>query len=172
MHGFFHLAGVSPDFVCWTQGQTINGVDVWFRVNYGGLTGYYASYYDDSTYTTDGQITSKYGISNCGSTSAPAPVPVPPPASGRTAAESAALNWATSKVGQAYDNNLCLTYVFAAYSAAGVNLRNYVTVGINSNTYPINIWGHFNHGTTGGGTPPAGALVFWASKTGNPTLSR
>src|SRR5438105_245634 len=35
--------GASPDYNCWTQGQNINGVDVWFNVNYGGATGYYAS---------------------------------------------------------------------------------------------------------------------------------
>ena len=31
----------------------------------------------------------------------------------------------------------------------------------NSSTYPEDIWGHFTHGTTGTGTPPYGALVFF-----------
>jgi hypothetical protein len=76
--------GTSPDFVCWTQGQNVGGVDVWFLVHNAGATGYYASYYDDSHYATDAQITPKYGISRCG-TPAPSPpapvspVPGPPP---------------------------------------------------------------------------------------------
>lgn len=77
--------GASLDFVCWAQGQNVGGVDVWFRVNYGGRTGYYASYYDDSSYSTDSQITSKYGIPNCSyqppATSTPAPSQ-PAPSSG------------------------------------------------------------------------------------------
>lgn len=149
-------AGTSPDFNCWTQGQNIGGVNVWFSVNYHGVTGYYASYYDNSSYSTDSQITSKYGIPNCGH---------------KTPAQNAA-NWAAAHVGQNYDSGLCLTFVFQAWAAAGVNLRNYVTVPINGNTYPVNIWKHFNTGTTGGGsTPPVGALVFYANKQGDRTLS-
>lgn len=154
----------SPDYQCWTQGQNISGVDVWFRVNYAGVTGYYASYYDSSSYSSDGQITSKYGIPQCG-----AAAPAPAPAS--SAAQNAA-NWAAGHRGQNFDSGLCLTFVFQAWSAAGVNLRNYVTVPIGSNTYPVDIWGHFNHGTTGtGGNPPVGALVFYAAKNGDRTLS-
>jgi uncharacterized protein YraI len=158
--------GASPDFVCWTQGQNINGVDVWFNVNWAGRNGYYASYYDSSHYATDAQITSKYGIRNCSSTQ-----PTPPPAGGSSAAANGAMSWARSKMGQNFDSGLCLSFVFSAYSAAGVNLRPWVNVPIGSNTYPVDIWGHFTHGTTGNGTPPAGSLVFWASKTGNRTLS-
>jgi cell wall-associated NlpC family hydrolase len=147
--------GTSPDFNCWTQGQNIGGVDVWFSINYHGVTGYYASYYDNSSYSTDSQITSKYGIPHCGS----------------AAAQNAA-NWAAAHVGQNYDNGLCLAFVFQAWAAAGVNLRNYVTVPINGNTYPVDIWKHFNTGTIGGGSqPPVGALVFYANKQGNRTLS-
>jgi uncharacterized protein YraI len=39
-------AGQSPDFVCWTTGENIGGVDVWFDVNANGASGHYASYYD------------------------------------------------------------------------------------------------------------------------------
>jgi len=149
--------GTSPDFNCWTQGQNIGGVDVWFSINYHGVTGYYASYYDNSSYSTDTQITSKYGIPHCGPAQGPAQV---------------AANWAAGHVGQNYDSGLCLAFVFQAWAAAGVNLRNYVTVPINGNTYPVDIWNHFNHGTTGGGSqPPVGALVFYANKQGNRTLS-
>jgi cell wall-associated NlpC family hydrolase len=95
--------------------------------------------------------------------------PDPP---GYTAAETNAVNWAKTYVGTATDNGLCLTFVFAAYSAAGVNLRNYVNVPIGSDTFPADIWGHFTAGTTGGGsTPPYGALVFWASNPSHVALS-
>jgi hypothetical protein len=87
-------------------------------------------------------------------------------------ATSSAVSWAKSQIGTDIDDGLCLTFVFAAYSAAGVNLRNYVTVSIGSNTYPVDIWNHFSHGTTGSGlTPPSGALVFFAAKNGDRTLS-
>jgi uncharacterized protein YraI len=191
--------GASPDYQCWVESQNIGGVDVWFRVDYAGITGYYASYWDNSSYTTDWQIVSKYGIPNCASivttapvaepptptpapTSAPnsvlepAPTPEPtqsPTPSGPSAQEQAAINWArpfAAGHSHAYDG-LCLTFVFRAYGAAGLNLRSWVTVPIGSNTYPQDIWGHFSHGDTGGGTPPAGALVFFKSTTGDRTLS-
>lgn len=69
--------GTSPDYHCWTQGQNINGVDVWFNVTHSGITGYYSSYYDNSSYAQDSDITAKYGIPQCGS----APPPPPPAAS-------------------------------------------------------------------------------------------
>jgi hypothetical protein len=71
--------GASPDFHCWAQGQNISGVDVWFNVTWSGITGYYASYYDDSSYATDAQITTKYGIPQCGSSTPAPPAPTPPP---------------------------------------------------------------------------------------------
>lgn len=189
--------GASPDFQCWTEGQNISGVDVWFRVDYNGVTGYYASYWDDSSYSTDWQIVSKYGIPNCASVASPAPAPAssePAPAdvaptttlapaptsggpapssSGPTAAESAAIAWANpfaARRSVSY-HNLCLTFVFRAYEAAGINLRRWVTVPIGWNTYPQDIWNRFSHGHTGGGTPPAGALVFFRGSGGNRTLS-
>lgn len=58
-----------------------------------------------------------------------------------------------------------------AYGAAGVNLRTQVSTGIGNNTYPVDIWGHFKSGKTGTGTPPASALLFYASKSGDRTLS-
>jgi hypothetical protein len=94
---------------------------------------------------------------------------VPLPNSDATA--NAAAGWASNQVGKVMDSGLCLTFVFQAWSSAGVNLRPWVTVPINSGTYPVDIWGHFNHGTTGTGTPPIGALVFFASKSGEASLS-
>lgn len=70
-------AGQSPDFICWAVGENINGVNVWFDVNANGSTGYYASYYDNSSYATDALITSKYGIPQCG-TQPPSPAPAAP----------------------------------------------------------------------------------------------
>ena len=163
--------GVSPDFNCWAQGQNINGVDVWFNVNYNGRTGFYASYYDDSSYATDYQITPKYGIPQCGhgNPTSPPPPPPPPPSGGATGAESAAIGWAQpyANAHNTSYNGLCLTFVFRAWAAAGVNLRQWVNVPIGWNTYPQDIWGRFTHGSTGGGTPPPGALVFFESRTGN-----
>jgi hypothetical protein len=53
-------------------------------VNYAGRSGYYASYYDNSSYATDAQITIKYRIPNCSNLgSAPASAPAQPaPSSG------------------------------------------------------------------------------------------
>ena len=81
--------GTSPDFNCWTQGQNIGGVNVWFSVNYHGVTGYYASYYDNSSYSTDSQITSKYGIPHCGSARRTPPTGQPPTSARTTTATSA-----------------------------------------------------------------------------------
>ena len=89
-------------------------------------------------------------------------VAAPPPTSAQKA-----VAWAQSHLGQAYDNGLCLTFVFDAWTAGGVNLRPKVTVTIGNDTYPVDIWNHFNSGTTGTNkTPPVGALVFWSSTLG------
>ena len=61
-------AGTSPGYICWTTGPVVVYVNVWFEVYWGGITGYYASYYDNSSYPTDSDITSKYGIPECGGT--------------------------------------------------------------------------------------------------------
>ena len=68
--------GASPDYHCFVWGQNINGVPIWFNVTYNGKTGYYASYYDDSSYHSNEELTAKYGIPLCGS--AP-PAATPPP---------------------------------------------------------------------------------------------
>jgi len=73
---------------------------------------------------------------------------------------------ALNHVGQNFDSGLCLTFVFAAYQQAGVNLRSQVNFTIGSNTYPVDLIGHITGGTTGTGTPPAGALVIYTSRYG------
>jgi hypothetical protein len=71
--------GASPDYHCFIWGQNINGVPIWFNVTYSGVTGYYASYYDDSSYHSNEELTAKYGIPLCGSSSpAPPSTPTPP----------------------------------------------------------------------------------------------
>lgn len=74
--------GASPDYNCFVRGQTINGVPIWFSVNWSGITGFYASYYDDGSYHSNEELTAKYGVPRCGSAPplSPAPTPTPPPA--------------------------------------------------------------------------------------------
>lgn len=71
--------GASPDYHCFVWGQNINGVPIWFNVTYNGVTGYYASYYDDSSYHSNEELTAKYGIPLCGSSPPPPPASSPPP---------------------------------------------------------------------------------------------
>lgn len=86
--------GASPDYNCFAWGQSINGVPIWFNVNYNGKTGFYASYYDDSSYHSNDELTAKYGVPLCGQAPpapaapppAPAPAPSSPPASAAPAA--------------------------------------------------------------------------------------
>ncbi|HWC47796.1 MAG TPA: hypothetical protein VG448_02835 [Solirubrobacterales bacterium] len=76
--------GASPDYNCFAWGQNINGVPIWFNVNYGGVTGYYASFFDDSSYHSNEELTAKYGVPLCGSAppSSPPPAESSPPAGG------------------------------------------------------------------------------------------
>jgi hypothetical protein len=68
--------GASPDYHCFVWGQNINGVPIWFNVTYNGVTGYYASFYDDSSYHSNEELTAKYGVPLCG---AAPPAPQTPP---------------------------------------------------------------------------------------------
>jgi hypothetical protein len=79
--------GASPDYNCYTYGEVIGSVPVWFSVNYNGVTGYYASYYDDSSYNSEDELTAKYGIQKWGATPPPRTHPTPrsTPTSGATA---------------------------------------------------------------------------------------
>ena len=77
--------GASPDFNCFVWGQNIGGVPIWFSVNYNGVSGFYASYYDDSSYHSNEELTAKYGVGLCGS---PPPATSSPP----TAAPAGATN--------------------------------------------------------------------------------
>lgn len=73
--------GASPDYTCFTYGDRVGSVNVWFSVtNAGGATGYYPSYYDNSSYSSEANLTDKYGIPKCGSAPTPAPASATPPA--------------------------------------------------------------------------------------------
>jgi hypothetical protein len=84
-----------------------------------------------------------------------------------TAAEAAAVAWATHQVtaDPGLDPGLCLTFVQSAWAGAdgGQGLRPWINyTDWSTNTYPQDIWGKFNHGSTGTSQPPpAGALVFF-----------
>lgn len=57
--------GSSPIYKCWAPGEEINRVDVWFQVSWGDNVGYISSYFDDSSYANDSDITGRYGIPPC-----------------------------------------------------------------------------------------------------------
>jgi hypothetical protein len=60
--------GASPEFSCFVHGQTVGTVSVWFYVTHEGITGYYPSFYDNSSYKNDTELTEKYGVPACGAT--------------------------------------------------------------------------------------------------------
>jgi hypothetical protein len=95
-------------------------------------------------------------------------VSFPDPASAATTTEISVVAWAKSQVGTDLDPVLCLRFVRSAWASAGVELKSYVSVKWNGDSYPQSIWGTFTRGTTGGAntTPPQGALVFFNAKPG------
>jgi hypothetical protein len=75
--------GASPEYICFTHGEMVGTVSVWFYVTHEGITGYYPSFYDNSSYKNDAELTQKYGVPLCGSAPATsAPVSEPAPESG------------------------------------------------------------------------------------------
>lgn len=70
--------GTSPDYTCFTYGEQVGNVNVWFQITYSGISGFYASYWDDSHYASEAELTSRYGVPKCGTT-APADAPEAPP---------------------------------------------------------------------------------------------
>jgi hypothetical protein len=71
--------GESPEYHRFTDGQSIDGYQVWLNVTYGGVTGYYSSRYDNGNYDPEDQITDRYGIPPCGDTIKVASVSDPSP---------------------------------------------------------------------------------------------
>ncbi|MCK9928828.1 amidase domain-containing protein [Frankia sp. Mgl5] len=74
--------GQSPDYHCYVRGQNVGGTDVWFYVTYGGVTGYYTSFYDDVPLEFQADLEGHYGIPRC-DVQSPAPTPAPPPTDAR-----------------------------------------------------------------------------------------
>ncbi len=181
-------AGTSPGFLCWTTGEVVGGVDVWFKVYWSGTTGYYASGLDNSTYTTDSQITTKYGIPPCPGTSTgggsggggtPAGGATGTTTGGaNTAIEAAAANWARAQVGSKAWEYACLAFVYRAWEAAGVSraaLNQIAGYTDGVTTYPVDEWAFWTAGHPPGGVwhsgfdpaPPAGAIIFYSNKLGH-----
>jgi hypothetical protein len=71
--------GTSPDYHCFVWGENVNSVPIWFNVTHSGITGFYASYFDDSSYHSNEELTAKYGIPLCGAAPPPPPPQTPPP---------------------------------------------------------------------------------------------
>lgn len=143
--------------LCWHWGGIVpdSSDKMWVQASHYSGPGYGSGYINEH-YVNDHEPINHHipGLPECG---------VKPPSSAQKAA-----TWAKSKLGTNLDSGACLAFTFAAWKAAGVNLwSGYVTVPINSGTYPIDIWGHFKKGITGHSTtPPVGAMVFYSSPLG------
>jgi hypothetical protein len=120
--------GAGPDYHCFTYGQLVGNVSVWFNVTYNGVTGFYASYFDDSHYQSEAELTDTYGVPKCGAEappSTPSPSPVPPAASasqpGVSYNRDAAVSWAVSHWhDKPPANSACTWYVSQALWAGGL----------------------------------------------------
>ena len=84
----------------------------------------------------------------------------------KTSVGFAAVNWASSYLGQNKYAGACLTFDFAAYLAGGIDLHRFLNVGTNNSTYPSDIFNHITYGLRDTDTPPAGALVFFLPRSG------
>ena len=81
-----------------------------------------------------------------------------------TTAETNAVNWAVGKIGNTSFGTLCLKFVTEAYeTGGGINIKSLTNwTAYNATTDPEEVWdAGFKSGTTGNGTPPYGALVFY-----------
>jgi hypothetical protein len=117
--------GASPDYHCFVWGERIGNVPIWFNVTHNGVTGFYSSYFDDSSYQSNEELTAKYGVPLCGSP-APAPNPPPapstppvakPPAFNRDATQKWALAHAKDKP---YDGTSCTWFISQALWQGGL----------------------------------------------------
>jgi cell wall-associated NlpC family hydrolase len=150
--------GASPDFHCFTYGQNINGVNVWFNVTQAGVTGYYASFYDDAHYSSEAQLRATYGIPKCGAT------PTPPPA---TSAAERAIGWMNARLGSTQYDSYCLAAVYQAYLAAGINITAGLASGP-SHGSAYTYWTVARNRHLGDRNVPRGGLVFFRSAAGAP----
>lgn len=59
-------AGSRPTYICYADGQNVQGTTKWFRIAWNGVTGYYSSVADDVPLSLQGNIEGNYGIPRCG----------------------------------------------------------------------------------------------------------
>jgi hypothetical protein len=62
----FLPAGAHPDYLCYTHGVNIGGTDIWFKVVWQGVTGYYTSFNDDVPVAKQSNLEGYYHIPQCG----------------------------------------------------------------------------------------------------------
>jgi hypothetical protein len=58
--------GASPDYICYARGQNLGGTNVWFKVSWRGVVGYYTSLYDDVPLAKQSNLEGWYHIPQCG----------------------------------------------------------------------------------------------------------
>ena len=58
--------GSQPDYVCYTRAEDVGGTNVWFRVRWNGVEGFYSSYLDDVPLSAQSNLEGNYGIHYCG----------------------------------------------------------------------------------------------------------
>jgi|GEM_PF-6515070 len=59
-------AGSTPRYICYADGQNIDGTTTWFYIEWQGVTGYYSSVADDVPLAKQSDIEGNYGIPRCG----------------------------------------------------------------------------------------------------------
>lgn len=59
-------AGSHPRYICYTDGENVQGTTKWFRVAWNGMEGYYSSVADDVPMNRQNNIEGYYGIPRCG----------------------------------------------------------------------------------------------------------
>jgi len=136
-----------------------NGTAVW-NSNTAGFAGAFLKVQDDSNLVIYDGSTAIWDWASGRISGAGSGVP--------TEAETAAVSWAIGQIGSTAWPGDCLPFVQAAYAdGASIDLKN-LTSGVtyNANTDPEDVWGHTAAGTTGTGTPPYGALVFFNARAG------
>lgn len=59
-------AGANPWYICYADGQNVQGTTKWFHITWNGYDGYYSSVADDVPMSLQDNIEGNYGIPRCG----------------------------------------------------------------------------------------------------------